>query len=181
MKPLALLTALLLAGCPAAAPVFDVTVTNTTAEVSFLTAGEGSGILMRFEEEIGGTWTGLAMSRAAMCSPVCGSPGPVVCADVAAELRGVWALLAGESETRTFEREWWYQDPSASCIRQTPLAGTVRVEVCHGPTASDENGDPIDEPAASGFLSGGGGADVDDPTCAWTEFQAADGAAIDLE
>ncbi len=179
-RHLIVLLALLLPGC-VTAPAFDVTVTNAGAEATFLTAGEGTGISMRFEEQIGDAWVGLGSSRAAFCQAVCGQPGPVVCADVAAELRGVWALLPGSSETRTFESDWWYRDEAAGCIRGTALVGPTRVEVCFGPAASDDDGQPLDPPTADGFLGAGGGASVDEPACVWTEFAAADGAEIDVD
>ncbi|MCP4870329.1 MAG: hypothetical protein GY898_16620 [Proteobacteria bacterium] len=174
------LVAVALAGCTA--PAFEIIVSNTGEETTYVEAGEGSGMTLRIEEEIDGSWRSLASSRSALCAPRCGAPGAVVCAAMAAELNVVHALLPGDSASRTYDSEWWWLDPSANCIRQTALAGPARATVCHGPEAEFSNLAPWEEPVVSGPIGASeGGADVIDPVCEALSFDLAVTTRVNLE
>jgi len=170
---------LLAAGC--SAPPFEITVTNTGDVATYVSAGEGSGLLLLVEEEIGGTWRPLASSKAALCAPQCGLPGAVVCAASAAELNVAHALLPGDSASRAYDTTWWWLDPAGACIRSTALTGPARATVCHGAAAQDADGVALDEPASSGVVGAGGGADVVDPVCEALPFDLSEGTAVEVE
>lgn len=173
--------ALLFAGCTA--PAFSVTLSNVGDATTFVTAGEGSGPLLRIEVQEGGAWVPAASNRASLCMPICGLPGPIVCADVAAELGGVHALLPGDRVTREWETQWYVED-SAGCLRETNLSGPTRVQVCHGPDAvGAEDGLPLDAPTTSGFLDGGGsGASIEAPNCELFDIEiVASGGVVVVE
>jgi hypothetical protein len=160
----------LLAGCINAQP-FDLTVTNGGTEPTFLAAGDSTGILVGIREEIGSTWVNLGSSRAALCAPECGVPGQVVCAEMAAELGRVHGLMPGDSTTKSFDGEFWYVDPTGNCIRQAPLTGSLRANICHSPEAQDGNtGLPLDTPTESGLAGGNGGASLLAPVCEELDF-----------
>ncbi len=151
---LTLLAILCLTACADPQP-FDVTITNTGATTTYLNAGEGSGVLMALEQEIGGEWRSLSPSLAFMCMERCGVPGQIVCADVAAELLVAHALLPGDSTVRSFDGEWWYET-DASCAKRADLTGPMRATLWHDDEVVDQNGDPVDEPGTSGPVGDAG-------------------------
>ena len=176
---IAFVSLLLLSGCAPAAP-FDVEVTNVGTETSYITATDGSGVLLRVEEEISGAWTTVTPGVDSTCMARCGAPAMVMCADgaMAPELGGVHALLPGASALRRYDTAWWYTDPVGNCSRQTSLTGLIRVQVCHGPEAVDGDGLPIDEPTASGFLTGESGVWLENPNCESVEGSLVDNPGI---
>jgi hypothetical protein len=134
---------------------FDVTITNSGAVTSYLEAGEGSGVLVRLEQEIVGAWRPLASSLAFMCMERCGVPGQIVCADVAAELLVAHALLPGDSVVKEFDGEWWYET-DARCAQRANLNGPMRATLRHDDEIVDMNGDPVAEPSSSGPVGDAG-------------------------
>lgn len=172
MRPLILIA--FLTGCVSAQP-FDLTITNAGDEPTFLAAGEGSGVLVGVQEQIGSEWFGLASSLAAMCSPQCGQLGSVVCADMAAELSTVHGLMPGESVSKSFDGEFWYYDTLNGCARQAPLTGALQATVCHGTSAQNEGtGEIVDDIDQSGLLNAPSGATVLDAECDALGFTVAD-------
>ena len=167
MRHLAL--ALLLAaasGCVNNTGPFDVTVTNVGSVTTYLHAGDSTGLLIAFEEEINGEWTFLSGSLEGMCQPRCGGPpGAITCADMAAELLTAHALLPGDSHSRSYDGEFWYST-DMGCARRAPLSGPMRVTVCHDDVVVDFNGDPLPEPSESGPVDADGGeAMLEDANC----------------
>ncbi len=150
---LSLLATVVLSACPEPAP-FDITITNSGTVTTYLNAGEGSGVLVSLQQEIRGEWRFLASSPAFMCIERCGVPGQVVCADVAAELLVAHALLPGDSTTKTFEGERWYET-DLGCAKRADLAGPLRATVWHDDEIVDMNGDPVAEPTESGPMGSG--------------------------
>ena len=111
---------LLLSGCVNAQP-FDLTITNGGGEPTFIAAGESTGVLVGIQEEIGSQWVSLSRSLESMCMPECGAAfGPIVCADMAAELSAVYGLLPDESVSKSFDGEMWYVDTLNGCARRAP-------------------------------------------------------------
>ncbi len=176
------LICLFLAACPSAEP-FGITVTNVGASTAWIQAGASTGLIIPLAEEWRGDWQPLASSREALCVPECGSPSPVVsCAEGAAELGTVYALLAGDSEVKDFGGDWWWLDSSAGCARRTVLDNPLRATVCHGAGAVDANtGTLLDEPDASGTVDANGGASVDLPTCEEFQFDLEGRSTVVLE
>ena len=172
--------ALLLGACAPPSAGFDITATNAATTARYVRAGEGSGLLVFLEEQIDGEWRGLASNLAFMCTAECGIPGAIVCADVAAELSVVHALLPGDSVTKTWEaNEWWWLDDAANCARRATLTGSMRATITHGPGAEDFNGAPLPEPAQSGVMDGE--ASVVDGVSEPLEFDLSAGTSIELE
>lgn len=171
---------LLLNGCVAAQP-FELTVTNDGDGHTFLAAGEGSGVLVGISEEMNGVDVPLITSLAFLCMEQCGVPGQVVCADVAAQLAVVQALMPGDSVSKSFDGEFWYRDDLMNCARQAPLTGALSANLCHGTSYTDANtGEVVDTATESGIVGGNGGASVngdcelfpftlDDPTVSIVE------------
>ena len=151
---LSLLASLTMTAC-VDPPPFDITIINSGAVTTYLNAGEGSGVLVGLQQEIGGQWRPLASSLANMCMERCGVPGQVVCADVAAELLISHALLPGDSTTKSFDGERWYET-DMGCAKRADLAGPLRATVWHDDEIVDMNGDPVAEPSASGPVGDSG-------------------------
>lgn len=182
MRTLACLAALALftTGCPNPPP-FDVTITNTGAVTTYLNAGDSSGVLMRMEQEIGGTWRPLSRSLAFMCMERCGVPGQVVCADVAAELLVPHALLPGDSTVKSFDGEFWYE-ADAGCAMRANLTGPMRATLWHDDVVIDTNtGDEVAEPTASGPMSNSGELALQEATEESFEFDLTGRSTIVFE
>ncbi len=145
---------------------FDVTIVNVGDVTTYLNAGESTGLLLAFEEQIDGEWTFLSTSLAGMCQPRCGAPpGAITCADMAAELLTALALLPGDSTSKTFDGEFWFSTPQG-CVRRAPLTNPVRATLCHDDAVVDFEGQPIPEPTESGPVGGpGDGAMLEQPNC----------------
>ena len=164
----------LLSGCINAQP-FDLTITNDGDGPTFLAAGEGSGVLVGVQEQIGSQWFFLSSSLEGMCSPQCGQLGPTVCAGRAAELSAVYGLMPGDSVTKSFDGEFWYYDEVGSCARQAPLTGALRATICHGTSAQNEaTGEIVDQVDQSGLLDANSGATVLAANCDDLDFTVAD-------
>jgi hypothetical protein len=170
-----LLPLLLLAGCANAQP-FDLTVVNGDSRATFLSAGESTGVLIRIREEVGSQWVDLWTSQAAMCMPECGVlGGPIVCADMAAELGAVYGLLPGDSVSKSFDGDFWYGDTLNNCARRATLTGALRATVCHGPSAViDSTGQVIEDIDESGMLEAPSGASVVSADCEELDFELSD-------
>mgnify|MGYP000374136777 CR=1 FL=1 len=179
MRPLALALALPLVGCTAVTDSpFDLLVTNGGTETVYVQAGESSGVLVGISEQIDGEWVRLATSLSGLCAPRCSDPpgfGAIACADAAAEFLIPHALLPGDSASRSYDGELWYLAPRG-CARKAPGVGPFRGNVCHDRVALDQNGEEIDEPAASGPV---GSFDEEvflpAPVCEEIEFSFEDG------
>ncbi len=183
MRLLTLLAALgLFAGCTPAQP-FDLVITNGGDAPTFLSAGEGSGVLVGIQEEIGSTWFSLSSSLEGMCVAECGQlPGPIVCADMAAELTAVYGLLPGESVTKSFDGELWYYDTLNRCARPAPLTGALRAGVCHGTSAmNDYSGETIDDIDQSGLLDASSGGTVLNAECDEFDFTVSEPAVTVID
>ncbi len=169
-----LLPLLLLAGCINAEP-FELTITNSGDQPTFLAGGDSSGVLVGIQEQMGSTWVALSTNEYAFCMQQCGVPGAVACADMAAELGVVIGLMPDESATKAFDGEFWYVDPAANCVRQAPGTGALKATVCHSPDAQDSNtGDSIGPITEGGTYGQGGGASLVDAVCEEIEFSRSD-------
>lgn len=151
--PLALVC-LIVTGCPQPPP-FDITITNAGTTTSYLNAGNSSGVLMRIDQEIGGTWRPLSSNLGFLCAAQCGTPGPITCADAAAELLVPHALLPGDSAIRSFDGDFWYTT-TTGCAQKASLTGPLRATLWHDGVLVDQNGDAQPEPTASGPVDDSG-------------------------
>jgi len=180
MRPaLLLLAALLLTACPQPPP-FGVTITNIGSAPTYLNAGQSTGVLMRIDQEIGGTWRPLATSLAALCVERCGVPGQIVCADVGADLLVPHALLPDDSTVKEFDGEFWYTS-DAGCAMKANLTGPMRATLWHDDVLIDQNGDVQDAPDSSGPVDTTGELMLEEPFEESFEFDLTGRSAIVLE
>ncbi len=168
----ALALLLLLAACADPVP-FEIVIENVDTETRYLRSSRGRPMIV-LEEQVGDEWTGVWASREAMCSRRCGvAAGSVACLMGAAEISRAWALLAGEQTSVLRDSQAWVFDRDAlgDCARKTPLAGPLRIEMCHSREVEDSAG-PLDvDPDSSGAV----GEEWDeswpaDPVCEYLEF-----------
>ncbi len=170
LVPVSLVVGALISGC-AREVTFDLTFRNGTTDVLYLAAGEGSGVIVDVEAQVGDGWVPVAPSLGLLCAPRCGSAGAVECVEPVADLPVVHALRPVQGVMRHLAGEWWYLDEDAGCVRPAPMQADLRAWICWDNEALDATtGEPLPEPRYSGVLGRVGGAELPEPVCAALPF-----------
>lgn len=155
---------LLLTACTPEIEPFTITVVNLSDSVLWMEAQEAEDApyvsLLQKNQLL--RWTPLAASLPETCLPACGAPPDDVdaaqCRDLPLFPREGdlfdpgFALLPGESASRSYPAELWSVDEDESCAEPVPVGQQLRLLACFGIEARNRaSQDPVPQPVDGGI------------------------------
>jgi len=179
MRLLLLLVLLVASGCSVETAPFVVTVANEADSPAYVFGSDERGVVLGLEEVIDGAPREVFASLATRCISRCSAPpiGTNTCVLIAREPPVPFAIVPGDTASRTFPDELWYAT-SRGCARRAPLTGLLFASVCHGTELEGPDG-PVDAPDASGPVEDpGASASIPDLTCETVPVELVDGEAL---